>query len=52
MIYLDNCATTKIRQEVLKKMYDSYLDDFGNPSSLHRLGFKAERGLRSQGDNS
>ena len=46
MIYLDNCATTKIRQEVLKKMYDSYLDDFGNPSSLHRLGFKAEKRIK------
>ncbi len=43
MIYLDNCATTKVRQEVLEKMYDSFNSDFGNPSSLHRLGLKSEK---------
>lgn len=43
MIYLDNCATTKIRTEILDKIYESYKNDFGNPSSLHRLGLKSER---------
>ena len=43
MIYLDNCATTKVIQEVLEKMYDSFNSDFGNPSSLHRLGLKSEK---------
>lgn len=46
MIYLDNCATTKIRKEVLEKMYESYNDDFGNPSSLHRLGLKSEKKIK------
>lgn len=46
MIYLDNCATTKMRVEVLQTMYDSLKDDFANPSSLHRLGFKAEKKIK------
>ena len=43
MIYLDNCATTKVREEVLEKMYDSFKDSFANASSLHRLGLKSEK---------
>lgn len=43
MIYLDNCATTKMRPEVAQKMYESACEDFGNPSSLHRLGMLSEK---------
>lgn len=43
MIYLDNCATTRIRKEVLDKIVTSYKNDFGNPSSLHRLGLNSEK---------
>lgn len=43
MIYLDNCATTRIRNEVAEAIATSYMEDIGNPSSLHRLGFKAEK---------
>ncbi len=46
MIYLDNCSTTKMRQEVLEKMYSSLEEDFGNPSSLHSLGFKSEKEIK------
>lgn len=46
MIYLDNCSTTKPREEVVKIMYESMMDNFGNPSSLHRLGMKAEKRIR------
>ncbi|MDR7871621.1 MAG: cysteine desulfurase family protein [Tissierellaceae bacterium] len=46
MIYLDNCATTKVREKVLEKMYDSFKEDFGNPSSLHRLGLKSEKKIK------
>ena len=46
MIYLDNCSTTKMRREKKKKMYSSLEEDFGNPSSLHRLGFKSEKEIR------
>ena len=43
MIYLDNCATTKPRKEVVEVMVKALTEDFGNPSSLHSLGFSAEK---------
>ena len=42
MIYLDNAATTKPSDEAVKAMLEA-VKDFGNPSSLHGLGFEAER---------
>lgn len=42
-IYLDNSATTKIRQEVMDEIIDTYLNNYGNPSSLHRKGFEIEK---------
>lgn len=43
MIYLDNCATTKPRKEVIDIMVKALSEDFGNPSSLHSLGFEVEK---------
>jgi cysteine desulfurase len=43
VIYLDNSATTQTDPEVAKVMADVMVDVFGNPSSLHGLGVKAER---------
>ena len=42
-IYLDNSATTRICPEALDKYREISLSVFGNPSSLHGLGFEAER---------
>ena len=44
-IYLDNSATTKICDEALKKYVEVSENNFGNPSSLHTLGFNAEKEL-------
>ena len=41
-IYFDNAATTHVDQRVLKAMLPYFSDDFGNASSLHSLGQKAE----------
>ena len=41
MIYLDNSATTRQYDEVTELMYKAAKDNFGNPSSLHALGFEA-----------
>ena len=41
MIYLDNSATTRQYDEVTELMYNIAMDEFGNPSSLHRMGFQA-----------
>lgn len=42
MIYLDNCATTKPRKEVVEIMSKALIDNFANPSSLHSFGHKIE----------
>ncbi|MBI3815630.1 MAG: cysteine desulfurase NifS [Nitrospinae bacterium] len=39
-VYLDNNATTSLHPEVLDAMMPFLKEDFGNPSSLHRLGRK------------
>ena len=41
MIYLDNAATTAPDPRVMEKI-NTAMYEFGNPSSLHRLGQKAE----------
>lgn len=41
--YLDNSATTKICDEALKKYNEVSLGFFGNPSSLHKMGYDAEK---------
>lgn len=42
MIYLDNAATTKPCAEAAEAMLTA-ANEFGNPSSLHGLGLKAEK---------
>ncbi|MDO5441625.1 MAG: cysteine desulfurase family protein [Bacillota bacterium] len=43
MIYLDNSSTTRVKEAVAEKMANIMTKDFGNPSSLHRLGLNAEK---------
>ena len=43
MIYLDNSATTKQDSRVTDLMVACMKEDFGNPSSLHRMGMNAEK---------
>ena len=44
-IYLDNAATTKVDDKVVKVMVEYLSDKWGNPSSLHYKGEEAKRGL-------
>lgn len=37
-IYLDNSATTKLDNEVLKEMLPYLQENYGNPSSAYRIG--------------
>lgn len=43
MIYFDNAATTKTSPESLKKIIYMSTVNFGNPSSLHKLGINSEK---------
>ena len=44
MVYLDNSATTA-PSEAVKRAVTEALECFGNPSSLHSLGFEAQKKL-------
>lgn len=45
-VYLDNSATTRQSDEVTDAMLQMMREDFGNPSSLHRMGVTAENSLK------
>jgi len=45
-IYLDNSATTMPYEEVIEACSSAMRNYYGNPSSAHSLGFKAEQKLR------
>ncbi len=49
-IYLDNSASTKISEEALAKYVEVSRTLYGNPSSLHNMGFLAEKELKSARD--
>ena len=44
-VYLDNAATTKVRDEVVEAMLPYFTEYFGNPSSLHLFAREAGKGL-------
>ncbi len=46
-IYLDHAATTPVRPEALAAMWPYFSQQYGNPSSLHRLGRETARALRT-----
>ena len=41
-IYLDNSATTAVYPEVAQTVYNTMLQNYANPSALHRMGKQAE----------
>jgi len=47
MVYLDYAATTPVDKRVLEVMLPYFSDSFGNPSSVHRYGQKAEAAVDS-----
>ena len=46
-VYLDNSATTKQSPEVVRTMVRIMEEQYGNPSSLHRMGVEAEKAVKS-----
>lgn len=45
VIYLDNAATTKMRQEVFEAMSPYFIDDYGNASSIYSVGRQSKAAL-------
>lgn len=46
-IYLDNSSTTRPYRCVCEKVADVMRNNYGNPSSLHRLGISAEKEIKT-----
>ena len=47
MIYLDNAASTKIREEVLETVKDILLNEYANPDAAHEFGLQAGKRIKS-----
>ena len=43
--YFDNAATTKVKKEVVDKMFPYFVETYGNPSSLYTIGRIAKVGI-------
>ena len=46
-IYFDNSAATRPYDEVASAVFDTMSNNYGNPSSLHKLGIEAERAVKT-----
>lgn len=47
MIYLDNAASTPVLDEVAQEMIPFFNENYGNPSSIHKLGRKAHYAIQN-----
>lgn len=48
--YLDNAATTRVDNEAAQAVLAMMMENYGNPSSLHSRGLRAERALAEARD--
>ena len=46
-VYLDNAATTRLKQEVLEAMLPYLQESYGNASSLYQLGQQSKRAIEN-----
>lgn len=44
-IYMDNAATTKVKDEVIEAMLPYFVKEYGNPSSIHEYGQNAKEAV-------
>ena len=44
-IYLDNAATTRPCEPAVSAVFRNMVEDYGNPSSLHKIGLTAEQNV-------
>ncbi len=45
MIYMDNSATSPVKEEVFNAMVPYFMEEFGNPSTLYGLGKSAKKAI-------
>jgi cysteine desulfurase len=50
-VYLDNAATTRVRDEVIARMHGALADCYGNPSSTHGFGRSAKTAIETARKN-
>ncbi len=50
-IYLDNAATTKVNEKVVREMDKYLIEEYGNPSSQHLMGEKAREEIDRAREN-
>lgn len=43
--YFDNAATTRVKEEVLKEMFPYFSEQYGNASSLYKLGRMSKKAI-------
>lgn len=46
-IYMDNAATTPVKEEVLSEMIPMFKDNFGNPSTIYKTGKAAKEKIEA-----
>ena len=44
-VYLDNAATTRPCEPAVSAVFQNMVEDYGNPSSLHKIGLTAEQNV-------
>ena len=44
-VYMDNSATTPVKEEVLKEMLPYFTSKYGNPSSVYSLGNESKNAI-------
>ncbi len=49
-VYLDNAATTRCSERAMERMIKMLTEEYGNPSSLHNMGKRAEDAVRRAGE--
>lgn len=50
IIYLDNAATTKVRQEVVDAMLPYFTEQYGNPSSVYKFAGESKKAVDNARD--
>lgn len=46
-VYLDNSSTTPVVSKVVEEMIPYFMNEFGNPSSIHSLGLNAKSAIEN-----